>query len=85
MNINKPMALLAAIFSGQMLLYRNWIRGSGTTSKRFRTPGKRQRGGYKLIRMAAEHRLDCTNLGGIVSESFRNMAKQKNQARLANE
>ena len=48
-----------------------------------REKGKRQPAGTKLIRAAREHKLG-TRRGGIVSDSFRNMAIQRNLARRAN-
>lgn len=79
------MALLAAFFTAAMPSYTNWRRGSGTPTKHTRTPGKRRISGWKLARMAREHRLDCSNIGGMVSEAIRNDKINRNLARFANE
>ncbi len=85
MKINKPLALLQALFFSGLGHFQNWQRGSGTQMRHTRDAGERKEAGTKLGRMAAEHRLDGTSPGGLVSESFRNMKIQNNQARIANE
>jgi len=82
---NKSMALLAALFASFSGYWKDWIRGSGTQMKRTRIPGKRKPARTKLARMATEHRLDGTNLGGIVSQAFRQDKINRNLARFANQ
>ena len=57
----------------------------GTSAKRFRSKGEWHPSGNKLSRMAAEHRLDGSNPGGVAAGAFRNDKINRNLARLANE